>query len=66
MDYSPWGRKESDMTERLHFHFQAKSYSAVDKIFVINLRGIKEESLLQGLMLKLKLQYFSHLMQRAD
>ena len=19
--YSPWGRKESDMTERLHFHF---------------------------------------------
>ena len=21
MDYSPWGHKESDMTERLHFHF---------------------------------------------
>ena len=21
IDYSPWGRKESDMTERLHFHF---------------------------------------------
>ena len=20
--YSPWGRKESDMTERLHFHFR--------------------------------------------
>ena len=20
--YSPWGCKESDMTERLHFHFQ--------------------------------------------
>ena len=20
MGYSPWGRKESDMTERLHFH----------------------------------------------
>ena len=20
--YSPWGRKESDVTERLHFHFQ--------------------------------------------
>ena len=19
--YNPWGRKESDMTERLHFHF---------------------------------------------
>ena len=21
--YSPWGRKKSDMTERLHFHFHA-------------------------------------------
>ena len=21
MGYSPWGHKESDMTERLHFHF---------------------------------------------
>ena len=21
MDHSPWGRKESDTTERLHFHF---------------------------------------------
>ena len=20
-DYSPWGRKELDITERLHFHF---------------------------------------------
>ena len=24
MGYSPRGRKESDMTERLHFHFHAK------------------------------------------
>ena len=22
MGYSPWGPKESDMTEQLHFHFQ--------------------------------------------
>ena len=22
MGYSPWGRKESDTTERLHFHFK--------------------------------------------
>ena len=21
MGHSPWGRKESDLTERLHFHF---------------------------------------------
>ena len=26
--YSPWGRKESDMTERLHFHFH---FHALDK-----------------------------------
>ena len=23
--YSPWGRKELDMTERLHFHFHTDS-----------------------------------------
>ena len=23
--YSPWGCKESDMTERLHFHFHVKN-----------------------------------------
>ena len=23
MGYSPWGREESDTTERLHFHFDA-------------------------------------------
>ena len=23
MGYSPWGRKESDTTKQLHFHFQA-------------------------------------------
>ena len=28
--YSPWGRKESDMTEPLHFHFQpsAETFSS--------------------------------------
>ena len=25
MGYSPWGRKESGTTERLHFHFPAES-----------------------------------------
>ena len=23
--YSPWGRKESETTERLHFHFQSSN-----------------------------------------
>ena len=25
--YSPWGRKESDMTEQLHFHFFIAGWS---------------------------------------
>ena len=32
----------------------------------VNLRKINPEYSLEGLMLKLKLQYFGHLMQRAD
>ena len=30
------------------------------------LKGINPEYLLEGLMMKLKLQYFGHLMQRAN
>ena len=30
------------------------------------LKGISHEYSLEGLMLKLKLQYFGHMMQRAD
>ena len=29
MGYSPWGHKESDMTERLHFHFQGTTSSSM-------------------------------------
>ena len=36
------------------------------KIKPVNPKGISSEYLLKGLMLKLKLQYFGHLMQRAD
>ena len=32
----------------------------------VNPKGINPEYLLEGLMLKLKLQYFGHLMQRDD
>ena len=32
----------------------------------VNLKRINSEYSLQGLMLKLKFQYFGHLMQRAD
>ena len=27
--YSPWGRKESDTTDRLHFHFHNKTHKRV-------------------------------------
>ena len=30
---SPWGCKESDTTERLHFHFQESEFSAVEREF---------------------------------
>ena len=36
------------------------------KIKQISLKGIKLEYSLEGLMLKLKLQYFDHLLQRAN
>ena len=36
------------------------------KITPVNLKEINPEYSLDGLMLKLKLQYFSHLMRRAD
>ena len=36
------------------------------EIKLVNPKGINPEYFLQGLMLKLKLQYFGHLMQRID
>ena len=32
--YSPWGRKESDTTERLHFHFVIMSLQPAELHFV--------------------------------
>ena len=45
VDYSPWGRKELDTTERLHFHFQGIStlFSIVAVLVCIptnNIRGL--------------------------
>ena len=36
------------------------------EIKLVNPKGINPEYSLEGLMLKLKLQYFAHVMQRAD
>ena len=37
-----------------------------EEIAPVNLKEINPEYSLEGLMLKLKLQYFGHLMQRTD
>ena len=77
--YSPRGHKELDMTERLHFPFLFLTTRAIweaqrrllrfpwtarssDQSI---LKEINPEYSLEGLMLKLKLQYFGHSMQRA-
>ena len=116
--YSPRGRKESDTTERLHFHFHfswsvtplsapSNHHSTFVSVYLTSLttsswtvkkaerqridafelwcwrrllrvpwtsrrsnqsilKEISPGCSLEGLMLKLKLQYFGHLMQRAD
>ena len=43
-----------------------ESPSDCKKIQPVHLKGISPEYSLEGLMLKLKLQYFGHLMQRVD
>ena len=62
------GRKESDTTEQLHFHFHIIlriSWTARRSNQSIRME-INPGCSLEGLMLKLKLQYFGHLMQRID
>ena len=40
LDYSPWGRKELDMTERPHLHLLASE----DRVSASDIRGQKTES----------------------
>ena len=40
VDYSPWGRKELDMTEQLHLHLLASK----DRVSASEIRGEKTES----------------------
>ena len=67
--YSPWGRKELDTTERLHLTFWLRCLTVPWTVRRPNqsiLKEINPEYSWEGLMLKLKLQYFDHLMRRAD
>ena len=58
-----WGRKESDMTERLNW---TELNWTARRVNQSNLKEISPECSVEGLMLKLKVQYFGHLMWRVD
>ena len=46
MGYSPWGHKESDTTERLHFHFSLsyieKEMAALSSVLAWRIPGTAE------------------------
>ena len=63
MGYSPWGQKELDTTEQLSDSNRSLTLRRLNQSI---LKEINPEYSLGGLMLKLKLQYFGHLMQRPD
>ena len=61
--YSPWGRKESDTTERLHFHFLSCSL-ACDlfwRMFHVHLKRICIIALLLFSLFMFYNTYFMHL-----
>ena len=77
MSYSSLGHKELETTELMrHTHTHTHTHTWRKKLLRVPwtgrrlnqsiLREIKPEFSLDRLMLKLKLQYFGHLMQRAD
>ena len=51
---------------RVPWTARRSNQSILKEIKSINLKEINSEYSLEGLMLKLKLQYFGHLMQRVD
>ena len=72
---SPWGCKESDTTERLNWTelnwgvvLEKTLENPLDckEIKPINPKGNQSWLFIGGTVLKLKLQYFGHLTQRAD
>ena len=57
IDYSPWGRKELDMTERLHFHFHFPSSQLFYpvrymKSLVVILMSFRVEGILFSFLMK--------------
>ena len=64
--YSPWCCKESEMTEWFLFLSNWAPYSGPWTAEGSIVKEISPGYSLEGLMLKLKLQYFGHLMQRSN
>ena len=64
--YSPWCCKESEMTEWFLFLSIWAPYSGPWTAEGSIVKEISPGYSLEGLMLKLKLQYFGHLMQRSN
>ena len=40
MDYSPWGRKESDTTEGLHHHLHSLISEMIIKLFIKVIKSV--------------------------
>ena len=53
MGCSPWGRKESDTTERLHFHFSLhaleKAVATHSSVLALRIPGTEEPGWLQSM-----------------
>ena len=49
MGYSPWGRQESDMTERLHFHALEKEMATHSSVLAWEIPWTEEPGGLQSM-----------------
>ena len=52
MGCSPWGREESDMTERLHFHALEKEMATHSSVLAWRIPGTEESGGLQSMDLQ--------------
>ena len=50
--YSPWGRKESDMTERLHFHFHLNIFVTASRVSEGKRKHEDQENRVKGIYLR--------------
>ena len=48
VDYSPWDSKESDMTERLHFHFQKTNTISFHYLYEVSIESNSQKQKVKG------------------